>query len=321
MQSSYRLDTEEWVILNGARQNIRILTQDTRHPVILFLHGGPGACDRHIILKAQRALSERYTLVMWDQRGSGKSFTPASMKQHVRVQDYIDDARELVELLCTRFCKEKIAIAGHSWGTIIGLPLCASYPEHIGAYIGQGQFINGARNEALSYQFCLNEAKARGDKRTYQKLKSGAPVNGSYPTHRAMMLQRNCLTRYGGGNYAQRGGLVQTLILPLLKTPEYRLRDIPGYVRGLAHLSTTLWDEVVARHYDETIVSLQMPVLLTMGQHDYNTPAVLAREWFDRLEAPSKCWVAFERVAHSPIIESPEAWREAVIRFLDAQTF
>lgn len=319
MSSSYQRNAEEWIILNGVRQNIRILSQDIRHPVLLFLHGGPGACDRHLIIETQRALSEHYTLVMWDQRGSGKSFTSASLHQPVCVQDFIEDARALVDLLCKRFSKQKIAIAGHSWGTIIGLPLCANYPEHIGAYIGQGQFINGARNEEISYRFCLQEAKARGEKRICKKLENGAPIDGRYPTQRAMMLQRNCLTRYGGGNYAQRGGLVQTLVLPLLKTPEYRLREIPGYVRGLAHLSTALWDEIVARRYDETIVSVQVPVLLTMGKYDYNTPAELARAWFDRLQAPQKYWVDFDHVAHSPILEAPEAWRKAVIHFLDAQ--
>ena len=91
-------DKEEWVKLNGNKQNIRIYTYDKNAPVLLFLHGGPGVCDRHWVLHFQKALADKYTMVLWDQRGSGKSYQYFKTKRaDLHVPMYIEDARELIE--------------------------------------------------------------------------------------------------------------------------------------------------------------------------------------------------------------------------------
>ena len=41
----------------------------------------------------------------------------------------------------------------------------AKYPERVAAYVGIGQLANGAENERISYEFVLNEAKKRGDRK------------------------------------------------------------------------------------------------------------------------------------------------------------
>jgi hypothetical protein len=38
----------------------------------------------------------------------------------------------------------------------------------------------------------------------------------------------------------------------------------------------------------------------------------LAKEWFNRLDAPSKHWVSFEHSAHQPIKEEPQKWEQTV---------
>lgn len=315
-KGKYSADYEEWVTLNGDRQNIRILSQDVRNPVILFIHGGPGVCDRHWVMHYQSSLADRYTMVLWDQRGSGKSYRKSVKRGTPQVEEYIQDAKALIEHLCNKFEQEKVIIAGHSWGTVIGAPLAYRYPEHILAFISQGQVVNGAENERISYEFCLREAGRIGDRKALEKLEGGAPVNGVYPSAKAMRAQRDCLTRYGGADYKERGGLIPSILIPLLKMEGYRLRDIPGYIQGALYLSDVMWPQVIDRDYDETIPSLAMPVLMTVGRHDYNTPFELAENWFNHLQAPYKELVWFEDSAHSPIKEEPEKWGKAVDAFL-----
>ena len=72
----YALDFAEDVEINGSRQNIRIRSRSLALPALLFLHGGPGVTDRHLVLKSCEQLTKSCTLVCWDQRGCGKSFTP-----------------------------------------------------------------------------------------------------------------------------------------------------------------------------------------------------------------------------------------------------
>ena len=159
-------------------------------------------------------------MVCWDQRASGKSCTKASLNGSITVEMMIEDACAVVDELCRRFGKEKIYIVGHSWGSILGVMLTKRIPEKIAYYIGMGQFVEGAENERLSYEFCLNEARRVGDDKVVAKLEKGAPVNGMYPDKDAMMLQRDCLTKYGGVEYHCREGIVKSLLIPLIKSDE-----------------------------------------------------------------------------------------------------
>ncbi len=304
---TYQLDYSENVEVNGSIQNIRVRAAKKGLPVILFLHGGPGVCDRHNILRDHSDLAEDFTLVCWDQRGSGKSYTPGIKKSVPKVADYVDDVEFMLEYLTGKFGVRKVAMVGHSWGSIIGVLAAARRPDLLFAYVGEGQFVDGDRNEEGSYRFCLEEAKRRGDKKALAALEKGAPVDGVYPDNKSMMIQRDCLSRYGGAIHGGKQGLVKGLLMPLLKTKEYSLADIVKYAQGATYLTDVMWPDVVGQRLS-AIKSLDVPVVITQGRHDYNTPSAIAKEWFDALSAPAKKWVWFENSAHSPDVEEPEKW-------------
>lgn len=311
-KKKYAIDYSEFITVNGDRQNIRVRSQSADLPVLLFLHGGPGVCDRNWVMKYQSDLSEVCTMVCWDQRASGKSCTKASLNGGITVEMMIEDACAVVDELCRRFGKEKIYIVGHSWGSILGVMLTKRIPEKIAYYIGMGQFVEGAENERLSYEFCLNEARRVGDDKVVAKLEKGAPVNGMYPDKDAMMLQRDCLTKYGGAEYHCREGIVKSLLIPLIKSDEYSLPELVKYARGALTLPDKLWGEVIANNFFETASKLDVPVLITQGRHDYNTPSEIVSRWIDMLDAPAKEIVWFEESAHSPIKEEPELWGRVI---------
>ena len=304
---TYQLDYSENVEVNGSIQNIRVRAAKKGLPVILFLHGGPGVCDRHNILRDHSDLAEDFTLVCWDQRGSGKSYTPDIKKSIPKVADYVDDVEFMLEYLTGKFGVRRVAMVGHSWGSIIGVLAAARRPDLLFVYVGEGQFVDGDRNEEGSYRFCLEEAKRRGDKKALAALEKGAPVDGVYPDNKSMMIQRDCLSRYGGAIHGGKQGLVKGLLMPLLKTKEYSLADIVKYAQGATYLTDVMWPDVVGQRLS-AIKSIDVPVVITQGRHDYNTPSAIAKEWFDALSAPAKKWVWFENSAHSPDVEEPEKW-------------
>lgn len=307
----YAIDKSMDVVVNGDAQNIRIRAEREGLPVILFIHGGPGVCDRHFVLDNQSSLAQDFTMVCWDQRGSGKSYRKDIQKQKLSVKTYVDDAEVVIDILREMFGQDKIVIAGHSWGTVIGTALAVRCPQKIAAYVAQGVFVDGAENEAESYNFCVREAERLGDKTALKKLDGIAPVDGRYPSDKAMMIQRNYLSKFGGGTYKKREGMFKSLLLPLLKTKEYSLSDIAKYAKGGLYLSKALWDDVVAVSYKD-VTRLEVPIIVTQGEHDYNTPTAIVRRWYDALDAPFKKWIAFDESAHSPIFEEPEKWGREV---------
>lgn len=316
----YKIDTKEFVQIGGIPQNIRIRTSDTTLPVLLFLHGGPGVCDRFWVIPYQSGLADCATLVCWDQRCAGLTYNSKENYDGLTVGRMVEDAAELILYLKKRFHKEKIFLVGHSWGSLLGVLVAQKYPEHIAAYIGMGQFVDGPENEILSYQFVLEEAKKRGNKKAVKALeKVGWPQDGKYRSQKDMMTQRKYLGKFGGGVYKSEESTITSIVVPILKSPEYNIFEVLRYAKGSMLSLKLLWEQVVAHHLCESVKKLEVPVYLTQGRHDQNTPVAIAQKWFDALKAPSKQWIWFENSAHSPIKEEAATWQATVREIINAE--
>jgi len=313
--SLYRLDYSETVTLGGANENIRVRGVSEENPLLLFLHGGPGVCDRHWVLKYQSGLADVCTMVCWDQRGSGKSYSSAQSREKLSVDLMVSDAEQLADYLCGKFKKDKLYIVGHSWGSVLGVLLSQRRPERVAAYVGMGQVVDLDENERISYKFVWDEATRRNDKKALRDLaRIGEPVNGSYGPLKNLITQRNYMTKYGGGAYNKSESIWTSLVIPVLRSPEYTLFDLLRYARGSFYNLEQLWGEVASTiRFNQTVKELDVPVYITQGIHDQNTPISISKKWFDNLKAPYKEWIPFEKSAHSPIKEEPELWG-AVIR-------
>ncbi len=309
---TYVINANFDIDVNGDSQNIRILSTDENNPVILFVHGGPGVCDRSTVIPNQsKYLADDFTMVCWDQRMAGKSYRRRKAKDTMTLDQQVEDLDAVVNYLCRKFNREKIYIVGHSWGSVLSCLFLPKHPEHIKAYVGMGQFVNGPENEGLSYDFVLDYARQHDNKKAIRDLeKIGRPVNGLYRGGLdALMVQRNYMTKFGGGTYKGRENIYNSLLKPFFKSGEYQLiPDLYRYYKGCFYCLKQLWEDIAKLEFDKTLKKLDVPVYLFQGDHDKNTPTVLARKWFDELEAPYKEYVPFHESAHSPINEECELW-------------
>lgn len=317
-RETYAIDIRETVEINGAGQSLRIRGASAENPVVLFLHGGPGVADRHWVLKNQSRLASACTLACWDQRGAGLGYDAKRARtEKLSLDLMVEDAQGVVDYLRKKFKKDKVLVVGHSWGSILGVLLAQKYPEGIAAYVGMGQFANGPDNERISYEFVVDEANKRGNKKALKDLQRiGAPVGGRYKSMQDMMVQRDYMTKFGGGDYKGSSSIWSSMIFPLLRSPEYGLLKLARYAKGAFYSLEQLWDEVVAQDFIASVTELKMPVYLTEGRHDKNTPVELSLKWFDALKAPAKKWIWFEESAHSPIKEEPERWGEEMRKII-----
>jgi len=95
------------VTLGGARQVVNVRGADRDNPVLIFVHGGPGAVEMPFAWAFQRPWEDVFTVVQYDQRGAGRSYPlndPATLAPTMTPDRYRDDAIELIELLKTRSC-------------------------------------------------------------------------------------------------------------------------------------------------------------------------------------------------------------------------
>src|SRR5690606_2011464 len=91
--------------IGGTQQYIQIRGEDRDNPIILVLHGGPGSPTSYYSYYWQTELEDDFTLVHWDQRGSGRTYyvSESQTTEVVTTDLLLADVDEIVTYLTNRF--------------------------------------------------------------------------------------------------------------------------------------------------------------------------------------------------------------------------
>lgn len=302
------------VTLGGARQVVDVRGADRANPIILFIHGGPGAVEMPVAWAFQRPWEDFFTVVQWDQRGAGRSFPLNDTKAiapTLKPERYRDDAIELIEQLRTRYGARPIVLIGHSWGSIVGLMVAEKRPDLLAAYVGIGQVIDFRENERVGFEWTLDRARKAGDAAAVRELEALRPYPGAGPFDIAKMTtERKWSIRYGA-LAAYRDNADFYFSAPRL-SPDYTPADVKAWDDGSRFTIDTMFPQLADISF-RRLTRLRVPVTFFLGRHDYTAPAPIAADWLARLHAPAKRVVWFEHSAHLPMIEEPGRTLEALL--------
>jgi pimeloyl-ACP methyl ester carboxylesterase len=150
--------------LGGTQQSILIRGVDSKNPLLLFLHGGPGMPTMYLAHDFQRELESNFTVVQWDRRGAGKSFVPGMSREGITVSREISDTIELIDQLRARFHQPKVYLLGFSYGTYLGILVAQRAPERLYAYVGVGQLAcSQEENRSIQDKWIRDEATRARD--------------------------------------------------------------------------------------------------------------------------------------------------------------
>lgn len=111
----------------------------------VFLHGGPGAgCG-----PSHRRFfdPERYRIILFDQRGCGRSRPHASI-EHNSTWDLVAD----MERIRAHLGIDRWLVFGGSWGSTLALAYAETYPERVSALVLRGIFLCRPEEIAWFYQ-------------------------------------------------------------------------------------------------------------------------------------------------------------------------
>jgi proline iminopeptidase len=112
---------------------------------VVFLHGGPGAGSD---AKARRFFDPaRYRIILFDQRGCGRSRPHASL-DHNTTWDLVADIERLRELSGV----ERWQVFGGSWGSTLALAYAQSHPRRVTELVLRGIFLLRKRELDWFYQ-------------------------------------------------------------------------------------------------------------------------------------------------------------------------
>jgi pimeloyl-ACP methyl ester carboxylesterase len=308
-----------FIEINGAKQGMFIKSRDVTHPVLLYLHGGMP--DYFLTEKYPTGLEEHFTVVWWEQRGSGISYSPDIPIETKTLEQMISDTLEVTNYLRQRFRVEKVYLMGHSGGTFIGIQAAARRPELYYAYIGVAQMSYQLKSEVLAYDYMLEQFKADGNAEMVRKLEA-APVSmtgGTPDAYRA--LRDPAMHSLGIGTTHDMNSVITGIVLPSWQSREYTITEKFNTWRGKAASGVAmLWEEMLATDLSKEVTELSIPVYFLSGIHDYTVNYALAKDYFEKIHAPVKGFYTFEQSAHSPLFEEPETMRKILLEDVLAGT-
>jgi pimeloyl-ACP methyl ester carboxylesterase len=296
------------VNINGVEQGMFIQGKNERNPVLLYLHGG--LPDYFLTPRYPTGLEEMFTIVWWEQRGSGLSYHPDMPPDSVNPEQIVSDTLELTNYLRKRFGQEKIYLMGRSGGTFFGIQAAARAPQLYHAYIAVAQITNQLESERLAHHYMLARYKDEGNTKMVQRLEEGS-IGDSVPLPKAYLRVRDvAMHGLGVGTTHDMKSVFTGMFLPSLLHREYTLSEKINLWRGKLFSGSRLWNTQLSTDLTKKVTRLEIPVYFLHGVYDYTVSYPLAKSYFEQLEAAVKGFYTFKQSAHTPFFEEPQKMRE-----------
>lgn len=299
------ISEKTWIPANGVRQGMVIRGQSQGNPILLVVHGGPGMPDYVLTKNHPVQLEDLFTVVWWDQRGAALSFDPSIPASTMTIDQFVSDTLVVTDYLRQRFNQDRIYLLGHSWGSLIGIEAVARSPEYR-AYLGMGQMVHQLESEKMAYDYMLAEYKRLGNTDMVRRLEA-APVTMTTAIPKAYDdLRDEAMHGVGIGTTHDMKSVITGVFLASWVFPGYMLQEKINLWRGRS-FSRSFGLIDTARQIDlrKTLSRLEVPVYFLEGKYDLTANVDLARDFFEKLDAPIKGFYDFTNSAHSPIFEEP----------------
>lgn len=280
-------------VVNDVRLWYRVAGRDGGVPVV-YLHGGPGEGSQSFATLAGPALERTLRLVYLDQRGSGRSERPWTNAYSLDL--LVDD----LEQLRRAWGVPRLALVGHSVGTIVAMEYGAKYPEHV------SRLVLAAAGPDIPATFNIQcDRLARANPAVYARAVADAKPGAS--------IKCNV---YGG---AFAGGGLQAFVNGnMFPRPETeRLvneADRAGGLRNTGELSEALRAAGLLDYRFRDPARLTMPVLIIAGGRDHQANVEPQRAFAARL--PNGRILEYPDAGHFMFVEEPDRFARDVTAFL-----
>lgn len=284
--------TEQWITLRG---------RDRRNPALMIVTGAGAAFSPMAPLFAPWETA--FTLVQWDQPGAGATLArhgpaPAPFTYDRLARDGIAVAEEAR----ARLGLANVGVLGISGGTVTALKMVKARPDLFGAYVGNGQIVDWARQEAQSYAMILERARDAGDTAAIAEIEAVGPppwsdVQGDIVKGR----YANVMTP------AEQAAMDPEVMAQVRSPPEdahYVARGLPPvadpYASSLAAYAA-LKPELARFRARDLGPSFGVPMAFLQGTQDAHTPAAEVSAYAAEIQAPKVVYHALDEGGHMSI--------------------
>lgn len=307
-KSNKLINIEEYVSINGIDQYIFHSGTNYDNPIMLFLHGGPGSAESLFAYAFQEKWEDIFTVVHYDQRGAGKTLT-RNPDKYPTIELMLQDLFEIIQYLKKKYNKEKVILLGHSWGSILGSTFIKKYPEEVAYYIGVGQVINMIDNERVGYEKVKELIMQANDKKSLRKLQA----IGEYPGEKfdENTLKKCMKVRKIQGDY-NLGVKIWPLFVAAMKSPILKFSDFSAFMKG-SKSNKKIIEYMGVFDLNSEAAEYEVPVYYILGDNDWQVPYVIAKEYFNKINAPRKKIYIIPNAGHFTMLDQGDLFFDALL--------
>ncbi|MEU0008980.1 alpha/beta hydrolase [Streptomyces sp. NPDC006314] len=303
------IDESSYVRIGGIDQWISIRGEDLANPVILEIHGGPGASNL-VFTPLTRAWERHFTIVRWDMRGAGKTFAaggPAEQGE-MTLDRLHEDALEVTEHIRARLGVAKVLLVANSFGTVTGLRLARSHPELYSAYVGTDQNIIAGGRDTSSYEALLARLEKAGKKRERAKVAAMGPDRSAWSGHEWAEYAKTVVTT----DPLTYDTMKTVVIRSLWFSPFHNLRGLRTYMKGM-NFSEQLGPQAITIDERAEGTTFRLPFFLFQGDSDVLTPPEPARRFYEEVTAPVKDFALITGASHFASFREPDQFLKLML--------
>lgn len=255
---------------------------------LVVVNGGPGFDHGYELCSdVWDRLAEARAVVMYDQRGTGRS-GPLKAGQSCTLKDQVAD----LEALRVRLGRDQIDLLGHSWGGFLVMAYAATHPERVHRLI----IVDSAAPKWSATDFMFAQFyPERQERMSRFELQDALGIEGGY---------RKSLDVY----------------LTMLFVSEEKRDEFLAFakdVRIYRSINEAISADVANLDLTPLLGTLECPTLVLTGRHDINVAPSTA--WRIHQAIPGSRFHVFEMSGHLPFFEEPDAFMGVVVPFLDGR--
>jgi len=264
------------VTLGGYPQKIMLDGRYRSNPIVICLHGGPGSPVPFSV--GCRGLfpdiTEKYTLVCWDQLGCGINNRP--LDESFRIEHFADMTVDLVREIRTRFPDNRLYLFGMSWGSILAAKAALRAADMIDGVVIYGQVLRD-----LAYNDYVFEALERSELPASKKKKLSAMRDQRTEKNTRQIM--GWIGKFTEGYNCRSGepAPMKGIITGLLRSPDYRFRDFRAIMNNGYRKNKSLMIELFTVDLRQELAGVAVPYVIIQGDTDLVTPTQEVRAFMD----------------------------------------
>ncbi|MDR3037622.1 MAG: alpha/beta hydrolase [Coriobacteriales bacterium] len=281
-------------------------------PVLLLVHGGPGFSESFMGYRLKALWGDLFNLVFWDQRGCGKSLAASTkpVAYPITINEVMSDMHAVVRHLKKRYRVKRIAMLGHSWGSILGSRYALEHPDDLLLYVGTGQVVEMHENELRAYNALRERIVAAGSTKDLEALPRFEDIEF---LARGDMPHEN---QKAFGRLRQKYNLVVKIdlrtVAMFVRNPCFAFSDFSFLKKDVECLRWDLVEYLGTFNLRDWTSTYRMPVAYLLGANDYQAVTSLAVEYFEDVQAPRKLLRVIPKAGHNTMIDAPKDFAAAL---------